>query len=254
MEIDPIGIFRCSKKNPYEAARQGSIDTASEVGEIHLNPGQNFEQALDDIEGFSHLWLIYQFHHNSGWHPKVLPPRGSSHKIGVFATRSPYRPNALGLSCVELLERRGLVIKVRGFDLLDETPIYDIKPYLPYSDSFPEASKGWLESVDSEKFTVSFSNEAEQALTWLSARGLDQLQNFILQQLQFDPLDKNKKRLMDITTSGATLAYRTWRVHFTVSGQSIMISGISSGYHTQELDQTDDKYQDKSLHRSFLRR
>ncbi len=252
MKIKPIAIFKCSKKSPYEAARQGSIDTASEIGEIHFSQGQNFEQALEDLEGFSHLWLIYQFHHNDSWNPKVLPPRGSQTKKGVFATRSPYRPNPIGISCVEMIDRKGLVITVKGFDLLDETPIWDIKPYLPYSDSFPEATTGWLQEIELEKLTVSFAPEAQEALTWLSNKGLDQLQNFLIQQLQYEPLNKHKKRLSPASNpNGAILAYRTWRAQFSVHGQCVLVEKIFSGYRPEELSSTEDKYQDKSLHIAF---
>src|SRR6266404_1671756 len=98
--LEPIGIFKASSKHPYEARRQAADDSGNSWGEIHLNPGQDFEQAVEDLEGFERIWIIYQFHHNTDWKPKVTPPRGPRIKRGVFATRAPYRPNALGLSCV----------------------------------------------------------------------------------------------------------------------------------------------------------
>ena len=254
MEIRPVAIFRCGKKNPYEAARQGSIDSNEELGEIQFHSGQQFEQALEDLEGFSHLWLIYQFHQNETWNPKVLPPRGSSTKKGVFATRSPYRPNPLGLSCVELVEKKGLSLFVRSFDLLDETPIFDIKPYLPYSDSFPEAKTGWLQDIETAEFTVSFSPAAEQSMEWLKSQGIDQIKNFIHQQLQYEPLNKHKKRLSPASNpEGAVLCYRTWRAQFSVHGQSVLVEKIFSGYRPEELKESDDKYGDKEIHRQFLK-
>lgn len=118
---------------------------------IVFEPDYRNDEALRGIEDFSHLWLIWQFSENvrEDWSPTVRPPRlGGNTRLGVFATRSPFRPNALGLSCVKLLgvEKReglGTVLRVAGADLMDGTPIYDIKPYIPYADCHPEASGGF---------------------------------------------------------------------------------------------------------------
>lgn len=252
MDIKPIAIFRTQKKNPYEAARQATADLSEETGEIHFLPGENFEQALDGIEGFSHLWLIYQFHHNSSWKPKVLPPRGSQKKIGVFATRSPYRPNSLGLSCVQLVTREGLVLKVKGFDLLDETPIFDIKPYVAYADAFPEAAMGWLEKIEEEKFEIAITEPAASELQFLASQGLTELENFIHQQLSYEPFNSRKKRVVTLDDQNAILAYRTWRIRFSCENSKIQVLSLSSGYSELELQDPTDPYQDKKLHHDFL--
>ncbi len=251
MEIKPVAIFRTQKKQPFEAARQASADLSEELGEIHFLPGENFEQALDGIEGFSHVWLIYQFHHNQNWKAKVLPPRGSSQKVGVLATRSPYRPNALGLSCVKLVERKGLVLRVKNFDLLDETPIFDIKPYLPYADSFSEAKTGWLENIEKEKFHIELTSLALAQLDYLESQGLHELRNFIHQQLSYDPLNSKKKRVTITGETSACLAYRTWRIDFTWLEKKIEILNLRSGYSDQDLMTAEDPYHDKNLHRAF---
>lgn len=253
VEIKPIAIFRTHKKNPYEAARQGSVDLSNEIGEIHFHKNENFEQALDDIEGFSHLWLIYQFHHNLQWKPKVLPPRGSDQKIGVFATRSPYRPNALGLSCVQLIAREGLILKVKGFDLLDETPIFDVKPYVAFADSFPEARMGWLDQIESEKFEIQFSSLAKKQIAYLQAAQVTEIENFLIQQLSYDPLNGRKKRVQPLSPNEAILAYRTWRARFRHENKKIEVLSIFSGYSIEDLNEVQDPYQDKEFHRSFLR-
>ena len=124
--------------------------------------------ALRGLEGFSHIWLIWQFSEalREGWSPTVRPPRlGGNTRVGVFATRSPFRPNALGLSCVRLLgvERDGAlgpVLRVAGADLMDGTPIFDIKPYLPYADCRPEASGGFAPD-GGERLTVRYAPGAE---------------------------------------------------------------------------------------------
>ena len=112
-------------------------------------------EALRGIEDFSHLWLIWGFDRaeREGWSPTVRPPRlGGNKRVGVFATRSPFRPNAIGLSCVRLTEvgktPEGLVLKVAGADLVNGTPIYDIKPYLPYTDCRPEATGGYTDKTE----------------------------------------------------------------------------------------------------------
>jgi tRNA-Thr(GGU) m(6)t(6)A37 methyltransferase TsaA len=249
----PIAIFICEKKNPYEASRQGaSAADDNEIAEIRFDKNAGFEQALDGIEGCSHLWLIYQFHKNNHWKPKVQPPRGTSQKMGVFATRSPYRPNPIGLSCVELVERKGLSLFVKKFDLLDGTPILDVKPYLAYSDSFPQAKVAWLENIESKKIPVQFSNRAQEQLLWLESRGLSQFRNFILQQLEFEPLNAIKKRLLHPTTDSATLCYRTWRAGFLVSDEAVLIDKIFSGYSADDLQNSADLYSDKNLHRVYL--
>jgi len=251
VELKPIAYFHCSKKNPYEAARQATADLSTETGEIHFLESSNFEQALDGIEGFSHLWVIFQFHLNSHWKAKVSPPRGSSQKMGVFATRSPHRPNSLGLSCVRLIERRGLILAVQNFDLLDQSPIFDIKPYLTYADSMPEARLGWLENIEAERFEVSFCALAREQISFLGKLGLTEIENFLHQQLSYEPMNRQKKRLEVISESQAILAYRTWRVSFSITQKEVTILNLFSGYSPEEIQSHEDPYHDKSLHREF---
>ena len=124
-------------------------------------------EALRGLEGYSHLWLIWEFHQakREDWSPTVRPPRlGGNTRMGVFATRSPFRPNPIGLSCVKLEEIRkhekwGTVLLVSGADLMDGTPIFDIKPYLPYADCHPEASGGFAHEVLSHSLEVRFPEE-----------------------------------------------------------------------------------------------
>lgn len=134
---------------------------------IVFEPEYRVPEALRGIEEWSHLWIIWQFSEavRDGWSPTVRPPRlGGNKRVGVFATRSPFRPNPVGLSCVKLIrvehtEVEGDVLVVSGADMMDGTPIYDIKPYLPYADAHPEADGGFAESVFGEKLTVDFPEE-----------------------------------------------------------------------------------------------
>ena len=158
-------------RNPYDSKfgvpRQSGL-AEQVVSEIVFEPEYRVQEALRGIEEFSHLWLIWSFDRaeRETWSPTVRPPRlGGNRRVGVFATRSPYRPNAIGLSCVRLLGMEkgndGIVLKVAGADLMNGTPIYDIKPYLPYADCVPEATGGFTDRT--EKRTVEVVIPAEEA-------------------------------------------------------------------------------------------
>ena len=137
-------------------------------------------EALRGIEEFSHLWLIWAFDRaeRETWSPTVRPPRlGGNKRVGVFATRSPFRPNAIGLSCVKLLgtekTAEGIVLKVAGADLVNGTPIYDIKPYLPYADCKPEATGGFTDTVEKRKVEVRFAEEVQGKLSMEEKKELE---------------------------------------------------------------------------------
>ncbi|MCE1229016.1 MAG: tRNA (N6-threonylcarbamoyladenosine(37)-N6)-methyltransferase TrmO [Firmicutes bacterium] len=146
-----IGFVRSPYVRRIDAPHQPTVVEGLETGAvaeawIDLDPALPPE-AWCDLAGFERIWLIFVFHKSEGWKPKVKPPRGKG-KRSVFATRSPHRPNALGLSAVELLAVEDHRLHVRGVDLLDGTPVLDIKPYVPYSDAFPHAKAGWIDEVD----------------------------------------------------------------------------------------------------------
>lgn len=249
-----IGIFRSKSVHPYEAPRQAVLDKSENESVIELNANADFTSALKDLDGFDRVWLIYDFHHNENWKPLVLPPRGPHIKRGVFATRSPYRPNSIGLSAVKLLRIHGNKLYVRSTDLLDGTPILDIKPYVAYADSFPDAKLGWLDGLESEKRDVAFAKAAEEKLSWLSENGAVNLRGFLQAQLEFDPTDSDRKRVT-ARADHFTLAYRTWRADFHVRENKVEVSNVTSGYSPQELEaRSEDKYGDKDLHRRFIAR
>ncbi len=243
-----IATFSSNAKHPYEAPRQAVVDQSGHEGRIYLPP--RLRETLKDLEGFDRLWLIYDFHHNKNWKPLVMPPRGARKKRGVFATRSPYRPNSIGLSCVELVKIEGTTLTVRSTDLLDGTPILDIKPYVAYADSFPDAKEGWLKSVEGERFQVTWAPLAARQIAWLETNGLSQIRSTLTHQLEFSPLDDERKR---VKSYGAIhlLAYRTWRARFSIVDQIVLIESIESGYSDEELAADDDRYRDKEIHRAF---
>lgn len=154
----PIGILSSPYVQRIDAPHQGTVVEGTESGELaeatlELADWVD-EQVLCDLEGFDRLWLIYAFHRNSGWRSKVKPPRGGP-KRGVLATRAPHRPNAIGLSAVELIKIVGKTLHLRGVDLLDGTPVLDIKPYVPYADAFPYARAGWIDTLDDSQGRLS---------------------------------------------------------------------------------------------------
>lgn len=256
----PIGFFKSDKINNYDVPRQSGLnETPIENPDyIELEQGHQFEQALEDLQGFSHLWILFEFHKNKTWNPKVMPPRGGDSKRGVFATRSPYRPNPIGISCVEIIRIQGLKIFISSSDLLNGTPILDIKPYIPEYDSFPKAQIGWLEKLHEQKYEIHYSVQAQDQLQYLQNNGPMDLEPFIKRSLEFDPLNKDKKRLilskdLDISTN-PILCYRTWRISFQVNkdNKTITIYDIFSGYTHQDLQNTEDTYLDKELHRKYI--
>ena len=115
---------------------------------IELFPERVPMQALDSLEGFDYIWVIAWLHLNRHWNPMVRPPREGGRKRGVLATRAPHRPNQLGLSATRVIGVRKNRIEVEGIDLLDDTPVLDIKPYIPYADAFPDAAAGWVDALD----------------------------------------------------------------------------------------------------------
>lgn len=171
MEMHPIAHMRSDFPTKFGIPRQsGLVEELRSM--IVFEPEYRSEDALRGIEDFSHLWLIWQFSQavRQDWSPTVRPPRlGGNTRMGVFATRSPFRPNNLGLSCVRLLEVKhtqqyGTVLIVGGADLLDGTPIFDIKPYIPYSDSRPEAAGGFTDRVGDFLLDVKFPKELLEKL------------------------------------------------------------------------------------------
>jgi len=246
IEFIPIGVFRSNQVHPYEAGRQP--DEFHSEGVIELESGHNFEQALTGLEGCERLWVVFVFHHNPHWNPMVLPPRGRNQKMGVFATRSPYRPNPIGISCVKLLKVEKLKIHVAGADILDGTPILDIKPYVAYADAFPGVEPEWLK--DAQAYTVSFTAEAQKQSQWLRQNGVTQLEAFLQHQLEFEPTNSKKKRVK-LAEKSYVIAYRTWRAAFEVQENTVQVLNIFSGYSEQDLSENEDPYEDKNIHREF---
>ncbi len=147
----PIGTLHSPYTRRIDAPHQGTVVEGTESGEpaiatLELADWLD-EKVIQDLSGFERIWVIFSFHLSEGWKETVKPPRGGV-KRGVLATRSPHRPNPIGLSAVELIRIDGRILHLRGLDILDGTPVLDIKPYVPYADAFPDAKAGWIDELD----------------------------------------------------------------------------------------------------------
>ena len=217
MEITPIARFHSPFPEKFGIPRQSGL-AAGLHGRIVLEPAFRDPSALRGLDGFSHLWLIWEFSGNKtrNWQPTVRPPRlGGNTRLGVFATRSPFRPNPLGLSCVRLDRIEwdtpaGPVIHVLGADLMDGTPIYDIKPYIRYADSHPDVRSGFTDEVAWEPLDILFPEQ-----TPFEPEELDILRDILAQ----DP----RPPFHDDPEKTYGMAFAGYDVRFRVNGQVLTV-------------------------------
>ena len=188
--LQPIGLVHSPYKEKFGTPRQPGLVNAH--CSIELLPPYNQMDALKGLEGFSHIWVSFIFHQaiRDQWQPTVRPPRlGGNEKVGVFASRSPFRPNNLGLSVVKLLsidhQSEKLLLHVEGLDVIDGTPVVDIKPYIPYVDAIPAATEGFASGAPEKKLAVEFTQQAEQQLKDIENH--EQFRQLIIDVLQLDP-------------------------------------------------------------------
>ena len=218
--IHPIAHMRSDFAGKFGIPRQAGVVEALE-SYVVFEPEFRKAEALRGIEGFSHLWLIWQFSENLGrdWSPTVRPPRlGGNVRMGVFATRSPFRPNALGLSCVKLLTveegPEGLMLKVGGADLMDGTPIFDIKPYIPYADCKPETTCGFAPDPGAT-LRVRYAPGTAEKLPPEKRTALTGI-------LANDP----RPRYQHEAERVYALDFAGYTVRFTVDGEELTVTGI----------------------------
>lgn len=196
--FNEIGRIHSPYKEKFAVPRQpGLVEDGG--GELHLLPPYNQAEAVRGLEAFSHLWVMFIFHQTmeGGWRPTVRPPRlGGNARVGVFATRSTFRPNPLGMSLVELkgirCQGQDVVLELGSLDLVDGTPVVDIKPYLPFAESQPQALAGFAQSAPDASMPVTFSEHAESQLAANLAR-YPHLRRFITQVLAQDPRPAYRK-------------------------------------------------------------
>jgi tRNA-Thr(GGU) m(6)t(6)A37 methyltransferase TsaA len=210
IEFDIIGQVHSPYKEKFAIPRQpGLVDAAKAT--ITLNGDANDAELVRDLEQFSHIWVLFIFHgtQEQGWKPLVRPPRlGGNKKMGVLATRSTFRPNPIGMSVVKLdkiaVIDKQVTLHISAIDLLDKTPIVDIKPYVPYSDSVTEASAGFAQTQPSANLQVTFNQQAQKALLEYS-KNIPELALFIEQVLVQDPRPAYRQDKDDDKTYGMSL-------------------------------------------------
>ena len=224
MEIKIIARIYTDFKEKFGIPRQSGI-AADTVGKIVFEKEYRNPDALRGIDGYSHLWLIWHFSEaeREGWSPTVRPPRlGGNKKVGVFATRSPFRPNPIGLSSVKLKEvlhdeKLGDVLIVEGADILDGTPIYDIKPYLKYTDSHPDAIGGFADGALEYKLSVNFPNEFKSRIA------PDDI-SAVITLLENDPRPAYK----DDSEREYGMKYAKYEIFFKVAEKELTVTGVKA--------------------------
>lgn len=208
-----VGVIHSPYKEKFSIPRQPGLTTIEST--IELIPPFNRIEALTGLENFSHLWVIFKFHETNSTDEtslSVRPPRlGGNTKQGVFATRSPFRPNNIGLSLIKITKIENCKITFTGGDFLDQTPIYDLKPYLKEVESIPEASSGWTTEVDSKRLEVRFECECDE-----------KIKNNISEILSLDPRPRFHED--GYKTYGSKLYDAD--VHWKVENNVIIVTGI----------------------------
>lgn len=215
MEIEPVAFIENDYTEKFGVPRQSGL--VGLPSRIVFADKYSDENALRGLEDFSHIWLIWGFSEVSGgFSPTVRPPRlGGNVRMGVFATRSPFRPNPLGLSVVRLERIERGAITVSGADLMNGTPIFDIKPYLPYADSIPEASNGWALSERSGTLSVEFPEELLALVPEEKRRGLIEL-------LAQDP----RPQYQNVPDRVYTMAFGKQQISFCIDGVNLTVTAV----------------------------
>ncbi len=234
-ELSPIGFVRSLSRSKFSARHQPD-EQADEQNHVELIAGHNFEAALQDLASFSRIWLISWFHKSNGvWRPTVLPPRGPAQRRGVFATRSPHRPNAVALTSVQLQSIQGRTLTIGPCDLVDGTPVLDIKPYIPEYDAFPAERAGWTEAVSESMrqppaYEARFSAHAREQADWLAATWQVDFRARLVQMLERDPLPHKTRRIRLLEGNRFSIACGAWLAVFTVSDKIVEIEALHAGY------------------------
>ncbi|MCL9647045.1 MULTISPECIES: tRNA (N6-threonylcarbamoyladenosine(37)-N6)-methyltransferase TrmO [Pantoea] len=212
--VAQIGVIRSPWKEKFAVPRQPGL-VQDGGGELHLQAPYNQPEAVRGLEAFSHIWILFMFHQTmaGGWRPTVRPPRlGGNARMGVFATRSTFRPNPVGMSLVELkgirCEKSQVILQLGSLDLVDGTPVIDIKPYLPFAEALPDARAGYAQAAPEAAMPVRFSAAAQQQIQ--QQAHIPQLQRFISEVLAQDPRPAYRK------SESLDREYAAWLLDFNV--------------------------------------
>ncbi len=227
--ITPIGTIKTGYSDKFGIPRQSGLVPATQI--VRLNESFKNTECFKGLEGYSHIWLIWIFSENinAKKHDTVRPPRlGGNVRVGVFASRSPYRPNNIGMSLVELIEygqdKTGVYLKVKGADMLDNTPIIDIKPYLPYVESIPDAKGGYALEKSKENLKVSILPEVKDYINNIQKKHPEKKEIFdsIIKLISLNPKphyhdDKNRVYKME---------YNNFKISFKIDNCEAYITKI----------------------------
>jgi tRNA-Thr(GGU) m(6)t(6)A37 methyltransferase TsaA len=244
LSFEPIGVIRTTMRTKFDSPHQPK-NSDEERNVIQLHPGKGYDVALRDLASFDRIWLIWWFHKNSTWRPLVLPPRGDPTRRGVFATRSPHRPNPIGITTVPLLAVEKLNIIIGNTDLVDGTPILDIKPYIPTVDAFPDASMGWISGVEEKllqpsPYTVTYSPLASAQIEWLQSNWGIRFIERAHDSLSRDPSIHRTRRIRKWQDSKLQMGCGGWRIIFTVNDLQVLIEQVVPGYPDSLLSNADN--------------
>lgn len=253
--VRPIGFVRSPFVELAEAPRQPRAAEGVR-GRVELLSGLGLEDAVEDLVGWDYVWILFWFDRSVGWKPKVLPPR-SERKRGVLATRAPHRPNPIGMSAVKLLSVSGLVLEIEDLDLVDGTPVLDLKPYVPWTDAIPSARTGWLEPPEGAlpggerpadprpSWAVRIAPRAEAQLRWLAEHGVA-LHERILAALSLGPQPHAYRRIKT-DQRGTRMSVKEWNVRFETQGETIVVTALETGRRARELQKPGSE-----LHLAFV--
>lgn len=227
-ELKPIGILESCYQEKFGTPRQPNLVPGA-YAKLRVLPEFQPEHSLDGLAGFSHVWLLCWMHltTNKTFHPKIHPPRLKGAKIGVFASRSPHRPNPIGLSLAKLEKVEGDTLYLSGLDLVNGTPILDIKPYLPVWDRAEDAKAGWIADNEFPELAVAFSAQALADLKRIEASGAPAMRALIADTLRHDPRNRRDRAQM---TDGLDLGFfiANHDVHFAVTGGTALVLRIET--------------------------
>jgi tRNA-Thr(GGU) m(6)t(6)A37 methyltransferase TsaA len=256
LEISPIGFARTAKKLKFDAPHQPDPSLKDLDDHIELINDQKIIRGTEDLDGFSHIWLIWWFHKNQTWKTKVLPPRGQAKRRGVFATRSPHRPNFLGMTAVPLIKIEKNKLFIGSNDLVDGTPIFDIKPYLAPVDSIPTATLGWTQPLYNQsagEYEIKLSNLAATHLEFLREKFNVDFTERAFDILKTDPFPHRTRRIVKFGDDQFRMGCGAWRLFYTVSEKQVSIIKIGTGFPLSLLTAAGyDKIPDRNAQLAFL--
>ncbi len=251
--IKPIGVLHTPFRERYLAPLQAEMES-DQYSTIELHEHCNYETALRDIDGFSHIWVIWWFHEAKSWKPVVQTPRDGT-KHGLFATRSPHRPNPVAISAVRLHEVKGRFLRISGADMLEGTPVIDLKPYIAQHDSFPDATEGWTNSPTWKmKYSLQWSEQALQQVQFINEHCAYNLYDLVQRRLLLNPFTTSSNRIIQHNDTQFTLGSRAWRIDYELHFAEVRVVSIRSSYTAQNINQADIELdsQDAAAHRLYL--